>query len=317
LLKITHEKELMECRFQIRSLMDGNSTAEYRRDHLEKTTEDLKAVVCSLSLALEKLRETHENEVVERLQSMGEFRKLRASAERWADEEKRLSRGWEEARSALERVKSELTCALSMHEQVTAELKDSRETVVRVNLQLKDVQATKEELLDNLEEARSKVTQLNKELAASRKSQEGLASKLSSQSHENTLDLKAAQKALADTHLELENVKSELTSCKRQNTQMESQFSKTKSELAAASSNFSLLQKAESDLALAKVDLLAARKKLAQGKHLLPFFDASPNLKLPVESVPLSFPIQPYRFVKNVVVRMASDSQVGILTYIL
>ncbi|KIJ97867.1 hypothetical protein K443DRAFT_227163 [Laccaria amethystina LaAM-08-1] len=81
---------------------------------------------------------------------------------------------------------------------------------------------------------------------------------------------------------------------------MESQFSKTKSELAAASSNSLLLQKAESDLALAKADLLVARK-LAQGKH--PFLDASPNLKLPVHSVPFFFPVQPYRFVKNVVVR--------------
>lgn len=311
-----HEKELMECRFQIKSLIDGDSTAEYRRDHLEKTTEDLKAVVFSLSLALEKLRETHEKEVMERLQFMGEFKKLRASADRWADEEKRLSRGWEEARSALEPVKSELTFALSMHEQVTVELKDSQETVVRVNSQLKDVQATKEKLLGDLEEARSKVTQLDKELAASRKSQEGLASKQSSQSHENTLNLEAAQKALADTYLELENVKSELASCKQQNAQMESRFSKTKSELAAASSNSSLLQKAESDLALAKADLLVARKQLAQGKHLLPLLDASPNLKLPVDSVPLSFPIQPYRFVKNVAVRMASDSQLGVFTYI-
>jgi hypothetical protein len=90
-----------------------------------------------------------------------------------------------------------------LSEQVTAELKGSRETVVRVTSQLKNVQATKEKLLENLEEARSKVTQLNKELAASRKSQEGLASKLSSQSHDNTLNLEAAQKALADTHLEL------------------------------------------------------------------------------------------------------------------
>jgi uncharacterized protein (DUF3084 family) len=128
------------------------------------------------------------------------------------------------------------------------------------------------------------------------------------------LDLKAAQKALADIHLELENVKSELVSCKRQNAQMESQLSKKESELAAASSNSSLLQKAESDLALAKADLLAAGKKLAQGKHLLPLLEASPNLKLPVNSVPFSFPIQPYQFVKNVVVRMASDSQVGIFT---
>lgn len=308
-----HEKELVECRFQIRSLMDGDSLAEYRRDHLEKTTEDLKGVVCSLSLALEKLKETHEKEVMERLQFMGEFRKLRASAERWADEEKRLSRGWEDARSDLEQAKSELTCALSMHGQVTAELKDSQETVVRVNSQLKDVQATKESLSEDLEEARSKMMQLNKELAASRKSQEGLASKVSSQ---NTLDLEVARKALADTQLELRNVKSELASCKGQNAQMESQLSKTKSELAAASSKFSLLQKAESDLGLAKADLLVARKQLAQGKHLLPLLDASTNHKLPVDSVPLTFPIQPYRFVKNVMVRMANDSQVEIFTYV-
>ncbi|EDR09680.1 uncharacterized protein LACBIDRAFT_319013 [Laccaria bicolor S238N-H82] len=207
LLKVMHEKELMECQFQIRSLMDGDSTAEYRRDHLEKTTEDLKAVVCSLSVALEKLKETHEKEVMERLQFTGEVKKLRASAERWADEEKRLSRGWEEARVALDsRVKSELTCAFSMHGQVTAELKDSQET--------------KEKLLEDLEEARSKVMQLNEELAVSRKLQEGLASKLSSQSHENVLGLETAQKALTDTHLELENVKSELASCKQQNAQM-------------------------------------------------------------------------------------------------
>ena len=108
LLKIMHEKEIIDCRFQIRSLMGGDSTAEYRRDHLEKTTEDLKAVVCNLSLALEKSKETHEKEVMGRLQFMGEFKKLRASAERWADEDKRLSRGWEEARSALKGVKSEL-----------------------------------------------------------------------------------------------------------------------------------------------------------------------------------------------------------------
>ena len=65
LLKIMHEKEIMECRFQIKSLMDGDSIAEYRRDYLEKTTEDLKAVVCSQSLALEKLRETHEKDLEE------------------------------------------------------------------------------------------------------------------------------------------------------------------------------------------------------------------------------------------------------------
>ena len=303
-----HEMEIRECRVQIRSLMDHDSAVEYRRDHLEKTTEDLKAVVCSLSLALEQSRETHKKEV---LQFMGEFKRLDASAERWADEEKRLSRGWEDARFALERVKSELTCALSMHEQVTAELKDSQETVVRVNSQLKpNVQATKAKLW---EEAQSKVMQLNKELAVSLKSQEGLASKLSSQSHENTLNLEAAQKALADAHLELESIKSELASCKRQNAQMGSQLSKTKSESAA---NSSLLQKAESDLSLAKADLLVARKHLAKGKHVLPLLDASPNLKLPVDSVPLSFPIQPHRFVKNVVVRMTSGSQVGIFTYI-
>ena len=302
-----HEMEIRECRVQIKSLMDHDSAVEYRRVHLEKSTEDLKADVCSLSLALEQSRETHKKEI---LQFMGEFKRLDASAERWADEEKRLSRGWEDARFALERVKSELTCALSMHEQVAAELKDSQETVVRVNSQLKNVQATKAKLW---EEAQSKVMQLNKELAVSLKSQERLASKLSSQSHENTLNLEAAQKALADAHLELESIKSELASCKRQNAQMGSQLSKTKSESAA---NSSLLQKAESDLSLAKADLLVARKHLAKGKHVLPLLDASPNLKLPVDAVPLSFPIQPCWFVKNIVVRMTSGSQVGIFTYI-
>ena len=60
-----HEKEIMGCQFQIRSLMDGDSTAKDRTDHLEETTEDLKAVVCSLSQALAKLKETHEKDLEE------------------------------------------------------------------------------------------------------------------------------------------------------------------------------------------------------------------------------------------------------------
>ena len=60
-----HNNEIMGCQSQIRSLMNDDSTAEDRRDDLEETTEDLKAVVCSLSQALAKLRETYEKDLEE------------------------------------------------------------------------------------------------------------------------------------------------------------------------------------------------------------------------------------------------------------
>ena len=62
LLKTLHAKEMLECQFQIRSLLDGNSIDAFRKTQLEKTCEDLKATVSDLSLSLTRL---HEREAVE------------------------------------------------------------------------------------------------------------------------------------------------------------------------------------------------------------------------------------------------------------
>ena len=60
LLKTLHAKEILECQFQIRSLLDGSSHDAYQRSQLEKTCEDLRATVSDLSQSLNKLRETKE-----------------------------------------------------------------------------------------------------------------------------------------------------------------------------------------------------------------------------------------------------------------
>ena len=78
LLKTLHAKEILECQFQIRSLLDGSSHDAYQRSQLEKACEDLRATVSDLSQSLNKLRETNEKDALARTELAQECAQLRA-----------------------------------------------------------------------------------------------------------------------------------------------------------------------------------------------------------------------------------------------
>ena len=73
LLKSLHAKEILECQFQIRSLLDDNSHNAYQRSQLEKTCKDLTATVSDLSQPLSKLREVNEKDALARTELLSDL----------------------------------------------------------------------------------------------------------------------------------------------------------------------------------------------------------------------------------------------------
>jgi len=125
LLKTLHAKEILECQFQIRSLLDGNSIDAFRKTQLEKTCEDLKATVSDLSLSLTRLRDTNEREAVERIGVMRQCNQLRANA---ATHEKTLD-DLAEARSNIAQLKSQLQVSQVAQERAVSELDKVKSTL--------------------------------------------------------------------------------------------------------------------------------------------------------------------------------------------
>jgi hypothetical protein len=125
LLKTLHAKEILECQFQIRSLLDGNSIDAFRKTQLEKTCEDLKATVSDLSLSLTRLRDTNEREAVERIGLMRQCNQLRANA---ATHEKTLD-DLAEARSNIAQLKSQLQVSQAAQERGVSELDKVKSTL--------------------------------------------------------------------------------------------------------------------------------------------------------------------------------------------
>jgi hypothetical protein len=76
LLKTLHAKEILECQFQVRSLLDDSSHDAYQRSQLEKTCEDLRATVSDLSQSLNKLWETNEQDALARTELVQECARL-------------------------------------------------------------------------------------------------------------------------------------------------------------------------------------------------------------------------------------------------
>ncbi|EDR00727.1 uncharacterized protein LACBIDRAFT_313185 [Laccaria bicolor S238N-H82] len=122
LLKTLHAAEILECRSQIQSLLDGNSTDAFRNTQLEKTCEDLKATVADLSLSLTKLRDTNEREAAER------SKQLRANA---ATHKKTLD-DLAEARSKIAQLNSQLQASQAAQERTATELGKVRSTLASV-----------------------------------------------------------------------------------------------------------------------------------------------------------------------------------------
>ena len=121
LLKTLHAREIQECRSQIQSLLEGNSTDSLRSMQLEKTCKDLKATVADLSLSLTKLRDTNEREAAERNQ-------LRANA---ATHKKTLD-DLAEARSSIGQLNSQLQASQAAQERTASELGRVKSTLASV-----------------------------------------------------------------------------------------------------------------------------------------------------------------------------------------
>ena len=121
LLKTLHAREIQECRSQIQSLLEGNSTDSLRSMQLEKTCKDLKATVADLSLSLTKLRDTNEREAAERNQ-------LRGNA---ATHKKTLD-DLAEARSSIAQLNSQLQASQVAQERTASELGRVKSTLASV-----------------------------------------------------------------------------------------------------------------------------------------------------------------------------------------
>ena len=118
LLKTLHAKEILECQFQIRSLLDGSSHDAYQRSQLEKTCEDLRATMSDLSQSLNKLRETNEKDSLARTELAQECAQLRAKV---TTHDKTLS-DLTEAKSKIALLESQLKISQEAQEKMASEL---------------------------------------------------------------------------------------------------------------------------------------------------------------------------------------------------
>lgn len=121
LLKTLHAKEVLECQFQIRSLIDGSSHDAYQRSQLEKTCENLRATVSDLSQSLNKLRDTSEKDALARTELAQECAQLRAKVR---THDKTLS-DLTEAKSKIALLESQLKISQEAQEKMASELSRS------------------------------------------------------------------------------------------------------------------------------------------------------------------------------------------------
>lgn len=138
LLKTLHAREILECRFQIQSLLDGHSIDAFRKAQLGKTCEDLQATVSELSRSLTRLRDTNDREAVERINECNQLRANAVTHEKTLDD-------LAEARSNIAQLKSQLHASQVAQERIASELDEVNSTLASVmdgaEIELKTVRA--------------------------------------------------------------------------------------------------------------------------------------------------------------------------------
>ena len=144
LLKTLHAKEILECRFQIQSLLDSNSIDAFRKTQLEKTCEDFKATVSDLSLSLTKLRDTNEREAAE-------------------------------ARSNILQLKSQLQASQAAQDRIAAELDEVKSTLANVMDDAEIAATTQAKRLDTV---RTALAEAERNFVASQNAYDNTASEL-------------------------------------------------------------------------------------------------------------------------------------------
>jgi len=199
LLKTLHAKEILECQFQIQSLLNSISVDAIRKTQLEKTCEDLKATMSDLSLSLTKLRDTNEREAVEHIDV------LRANA---ATHEKTLD-DLAEARSNIAQLKSQLQASQAAQERTASELD-------KVKSRAEIAATTQAKTLSELNTVRAALADAERNFVVSQNTQDNTASEL----REARLFLEvrsestAAHKRCEETETQLRDSRSALESMK-------------------------------------------------------------------------------------------------------
>ena len=206
LLKTLHAKEILECQFQIRSLLDGNSIDAFRKTQLEKTCEDLKATVSDLSLSLTRLRDTNEREAVERIDVMRQCNQLRANA---ATHGKTLD-DLAEARSNITQLKSQLQASQTAQERTASELEKVKSTLASVKYGAEIAATAQAKTLSELNAVRAALADAERNFVASQNTQDNTASEL------------------REARLSLENMRSELSAAHKRCEETESQLVKAR-----------------------------------------------------------------------------------------
>ncbi|EDR09683.1 uncharacterized protein LACBIDRAFT_326214 [Laccaria bicolor S238N-H82] len=202
LLKTLHAKELLECQFQIRSLLDGNSVDAYRKTQLEKTCDDLKATVSDLSLSLTRLRDTNEREAVERIDVMRQCNQLRANA---ATHGKTLD-DLAEARSNIAQLKSQLQASQAAQERTVSELDKVKSTLASVEDSADIAATTQAKTLSELNMLRAALADTERNFVALQNTQDSTASEL----REARLSLEKVRSELSAAHERREETESDL-----------------------------------------------------------------------------------------------------------
>jgi hypothetical protein len=209
LLKTLHAKEILECQFQIRSLLDGNSIDAFRKTQLEKTCEDFKATVSDLSLSLTRLRDTNEREAVERIDVMRQCNQLRANA---ATHEKTLD-DLAQARSNIVQLKSQLQASQAAQERTVSELDKVKSTLASVKEGAELAATTQAKTLSELNTVRAALADAERNLVASQNTQDNTASELREAhlfSEKARSELSAAHKTCEETETQLRESRSAL-----------------------------------------------------------------------------------------------------------
>ena len=203
LLKTLHAKEILECQFQIRSLLDANSIDAFRKTQLEKTGEGLKSAVSDLSLSLTRLRDTNEREAVEHIDVVRRCNQLRANA---ATHEKTLD-DLAEARSSIAQLTSQLQASQAVQERTVSELDKVKSTLASVKYGVEIGATTEVKTQSELNMVCAALADAERNFVASQNTQDNM---MASERREArlflekvSLELGAAHKRCEETELQL------------------------------------------------------------------------------------------------------------------
>ena len=172
---------MLECQFQIRSLLDGNSIDAFRKTQLEKTCQDLQATVSDLSLSLTRLRD------------------MKATHEKTLDD-------LAEARSNITQLKSQLQASQIAQERTASELEKVKSTLVSVKDGAEIAATTQAKTLSELNTVRAALADAERNSVASQKTQDNTASEL----REARLSLEKMRSELSAAHKRCEKTESQM-----------------------------------------------------------------------------------------------------------